>query len=502
MAKSETAMNDVQELLRLVEGGVSSLSIVTYEEHQALELIRKAAQILDWKMRIWSAGRGSRDGLHPVLGGKTENPSPEEGLKEFCNLPSRTFCVALDLGKYLQSFLILRMLRDTIHRIELNQNVLVLIDSEDCLPECIRTCCRRFDLSLPSEEELENVFRNTLRQIHNKTPLEIGLSKEGLKAIIRNLRGLSIRQARRVLEEAVAGDRRLDDEDVNRIIAGKRRLLEADALLEYVEAPLTLDEIGGMKNLKQWLATREKAFSPQAAEFGLPPPRGVLILGVQGAGKSLCAKAIAAAWRQPLFRLDCGTLYNKYIGESENNLRKALRQIEAMSPAILWIDEIEKAFASAASQSTDGGLSKRMFATLLTWMQEHKQPVFLVATANDIEALPPELLRKGRFDEIFFVGLPGKEVRQEIFAIHLKKRKRKPEEFELEALADAAEGFTGSEIEQAVLSALYKAFHQKKDVDTDLLLESVRNTVPLSVTMRERMEALYQWAQGRVIWAD
>jgi len=502
MAWSETAMNDLQELLRLVEGGVSCISIVTYEEHHALELIRKAAQKLDWKMRIWSAGRGSRDGLHPVLGGKTENPSPEEGLKEFCNLPSRTFCVALDLSRYLQSHLILRMLRDTIHRVELNQSVLILIDGEDCLPECIRSYSRRFDLSLPSEEELENVFRNTLRQIHNKTPLEIGLSKEGLKAIIRNLRGLSIRQARRVLEETVAGDRRLDDEDVNRIIAGKRRLLEADALLESVEAPLTLDEIGGMKNLKQWLATREKAFSPQAAEFGLTPPRGILILGVQGAGKSLCAKAIAAAWRQPLFRLDCGTLYNKYIGESENNLRKAMRQIEAMSPAILWIDEIEKAFASAASQSTDGGLSKRMFATLLTWMQEHKQPVFLVATANDIEALPPELLRKGRFDEIFFVGLPGKEVRREIFAIHLKKRKRKPEEFDLEALADAAEGFSGSEIEQAVLSALYKAFHQKKDVNTDLLLESVRNTVPLSVTMRERVEALYRWAQGRVIWAD
>lgn len=502
MAKTETAMNDVQELLRLVEGGISCFSMVTHEEQQALEVIRKAARTVNWKMRIWSAGRGSRDGLHPMLGEKTENPSPEEGLKEFCNLPSRTFCVALDLGKYLQSFLILRMLRDTIHRIELNQNVLVLIDSEDCLPECIRTCCRRFDLSLPSEEELENVFRNTLRQIHNKTPLEIGLSKEGLAAIIRNLRGLSIRQARRLLQEAVAGDRRLDDEDVNRIIAGKRRLLEADGLLEYVQAPLTLDEIGGMKNLKEWLATREKAFSPQAAEFGLTPPRGILILGVQGAGKSLCAKAIAAAWRQPLFRLDCGTLYNKYIGESENNLRKALRQIEAMSPAILWIDEVEKAFASAASQSTDGGLSKRMFATLLTWMQEHKQPVFLVATANDIEALPPELLRKGRFDEIFFVGLPGKEVRKEIFAIHLKKRKRKPEQFDLEALAEAADGFSGSEIEQAVLSALYKAFHQKKNLDTALLLESVRNTVPLSVTMRERVEALYQWAQGRVIWAD
>lgn len=502
MANAAMKNGDVQELLRLVEGGVSCLSIVTCEEHQALEVIRKAAEALKWKMRIWSAGRGSRDGLHPVLGARTENSSPEEGLTEFCNLPCHTFCVALDLGKYLQSPLILRMLRDTVHWVELNQSVLILIDSEDCLPECIRSSSRRFDLLLPTEEELEHVFRNTLRQIHNKTPLEIGLSQEGLRAILRNLRGLSIRQARHVLGEAVAGDRRLTDEDVNRIISGKRRLLEADALLEFVQAPLTMDEIGGMKTLKQWLETRKKSFLPAAREFGLTPPRGILILGVQGAGKSLCAKAIAAAWRQPLFRLDCGTLYNKYIGESENNLRKALFQIEAMSPAILWIDEIEKAFASAASQSTDGGLSKRMFATLLTWMQEHKQPVFLVATANDIEALPPELLRKGRFDEIFFVGLPAAEVRREIFAIHLKKRKRNPEQFDLDTLAEAAEGFSGSEIEQVVLSALYKAFHQAQELTTEILLEAVRSTVPLSVTMRERIEGLYQWAQGRVIWAD
>ncbi len=494
-------MNDVQELIRLVQGGVSCLSIVTHEEHQALEVIRKAAQELGWKMRIWSAGRGTRDGLFAVLD-RTENPTPDEGLQEFCRLPSHTFCVALDLGKHLQSHLILRMLRDAIYRIELNQSMLVLIDSEDCLPGSIRSCSRRFELSLPSAEELENIFRNTLRQIRNKTPLEIGLSKEGLEAIIRNLRGLSIRQARQLLQEVAAADRRLDDEDVNRIIAGKRALIEADRLLESVETPLTMDEIGGMGNLKKWLSARKKAFSKEAAEFGLTPPRGILILGVQGAGKSLCAKAIAAAWRQPLFRLDCGVLYNKYIGESEHNLRTALRQIEAMSPAILWIDEIEKAFASAASQSSDGGLSKRMFATLLTWMQEHKQPVFLVATANDIEALPPELLRKGRFDEIFFVGLPDKKTRREIFAIHLKKRKRDPKQFDLDALAEAAEGFSGSEIEQAVIAALHEAFSKGSELDMETLLRLVRSSVPLSVTMRERIEALYQWAQGRVIWAD
>lgn len=495
-------MKDVEEFLRLVEGGYSCISIVTQEEHQALEVIRKAAEQLKYKMRIWSVGRGSRDGLFPVLGGRTQHATPEAGLKEFCLLPTKTICVALDMSKHLSSYLILRMLRDAIMRIELNQNVLVLIESEDALPDSIKAYCRSFELSLPTAKEIENVLRNTLREIHNKTPLEIGISKAGLDAIIRNLRGLSIRQARQLLREIVASDRKLDDHDVNKIIAGKRKMVESDGLLEYVQAPMTMEEIGGMKNLKRWLSTREKAFSKEALEFGLDAPRGVLILGIQGAGKSLCAKAMATAWRQPLFRLDCGTLYNSYIGESERNLRKALRQIEAMSPAILWVDEIEKAFASAASQSTDGGLSKRMFATLLTWMQEHKHPVFLVATANDLEALPPELLRKGRFDEIFFVELPNEEGRREIFNIHLKKRKRDPEKFDLDKLVKISDGYSGAEIEQAIISGLHEAFSSGLNLDTDMLVSAVRNSPPLSVTMRERIAYLYEWAEGRVVKAD
>jgi SpoVK/Ycf46/Vps4 family AAA+-type ATPase len=223
---------------------------------------------------------------------------------------------------------------------------------------------------------------------------------------------------------------------------------------------------------------------------------------VQGAGKSLCAKAIATAWHQPLLRLDPSTLFNSYIGESERNLREALRQSEMMSPVVLWIDEIEKGFASAASQSTDGGLSKRMFGTLLTWLQEHEAPVFVVATANDIEALPPELLRKGRFDEIFFVDLPSRDVRKEIFAIHLKKRKRDPKTFDLGALAEASEGFSGSEIEQAVVSTLHEVYADKTRLDTERILSALRNSPPLSVTLAERVQCLRAWAEGRCVPAD
>ncbi len=240
----------------------------------------------------------------------------------------------------------------------------------------------------------------------------------------------------------------------------------------------------------------------EAREFGIEPPRGVLLLGVQGAGKSLCAKAVAAAWGTPLFRLDPSALYDRYIGESERRLRETLIQAEQMAPIILWIDEIEKGFASAAGQSTDGGLSRRMFGTLLTWMQDHRSPVFLIATANDIEALPPELLRKGRFDEIFFVDLPDEDTRQLIFEIHLRKRGRLSDDLDLKRLAKASKGYSGAEIEQAVISALHEAFATKQDLTTDLLLTAVKESPPLSVTMREKVQALRHWAEGRCVPAN
>jgi len=257
-----------------------------------------------------------------------------------------------------------------------------------------------------------------------------------------------------------------------------------------------------MRNLKRWLKQRKDVFSAAARAFGITPPKGVLMLGVQGAGKSLCAKAIATAWQQPLLRMDPATLYASFIGESERNLREALRQTEMMSPVVLWIDEIEKAFASAASRSADGGLSQRMFGTLLTWLQEHQAPVFCVATANDIEALPPELLRKGRFDEIFFVDLPTPEVREQIFAIHLRKRNRDPAQFDLDALSAASEEYSGSEIEQAVISALHEAYAQKSDIDTARVVAAVKGSPPLSATMAEKVAALRRWAKGRCVPAD
>jgi len=495
-------MNDVAEFANLIRGGYSCISAVTHEEFEMLDIIRRAAVRLEYKMCLWSVGLGVRDGINQLVPTPSQQKSPEAALAAFQAGGTKTIFVMLDLAPHLSSSIVLRALRDAIHRIALNKSHLVLVDCQDKLPEVVRAYTRTFELSLPGEVELDTLIRTTLREIHNKTPLEIGITKNGLDAIIRNLRGLSIRQAHRLICDVVCNDRRFDDADVNKIIAGKRRLLQSDGLLDYVEAPLTMDEIGGMGNLKKWLGLRKDAFTDEAANFGLTPPRGVLILGVQGAGKSLCAKAIATAWQQPLYRLDCGSLYNSYIGESERNLRKALKQIEAMSPAVLWIDEIEKAFASAANQSSDGGLSKRMFATLLTWMQEHREAVFLVATANEIEALPPELLRKGRFDEIFFVDLPGPEARREIFRIHLAKRRRDPQNFDLDRLAQIAEGYSGAEIEQAVISALHEAFEARAELTVETLIKAVQSSPPISVTMAERIEELCAWAQNRCVPAD
>ena len=499
-----TTMNDFKRFEQLITGGHCCISIVTHEERYALEMVRQAATNLKRDMWIWSVAEGVREGLGlladgPVIAGTDK---PEAGLTNLAGTKPGSICVTLDLAEHLAGGKTLRIMRDMIDRFDKTGITIVMIDSEDKLPDVIKSYTRSFEISFPDEKELQEIIRATLLRLHRKKPIEIGISHKGLDAIVRNLRGLTRRQAVRVISDAVSEDQHFDDNDINLIIAGKRRMIQHGGLLEYIQTPLDISEIGGMRRLKRWLQMRKDAFSSGAADFGLTPPRGVLMLGVQGAGKSLCAKAIATAWQQPLLRMDPSALYASYVGESERNLRQAFQQVEMMSPVILWIDEIEKAFASAASRSVDGGLSQRMFGTLLTWLQEHEAPVFVVATANDIGALPPELLRKGRFDEIFFVDLPDESVRRDIFAIHLKKRKRDAGQFDLKALAKASAGYTGSEIEQAIISALHEAYTDKTDLSTEQILSAMRVSPPLSVTMTESVQSLLAWAKGRCVPAD
>ncbi len=499
---NKRAMDDIERLKQLITNGYCCISIVTYEEQYALEIVKQAALGMNHDLWIWSVAGGVRDGLLSDSLSIANTESPSAGLCNLAGAKGGSICVTLDLAEHLKGGLTLRTFRDIIDRFEKNGSTLIMIDSEDKLPRVAKLYAQPFEISYPDKDELQEIIVRTLRRLHSKKPIEIGITQRGLDTIIRNLRGLTRRQAERVIIDSVSDDRRFDDNDINTIISNKRRMIQRGGLLEYIQTPLDLSEIGGMRNLKRWLSERKDAFTSNAEAFGIQAPKGVLMLGVQGSGKSLCAKAIATAWHQPLLRLDPGILFASYIGESERNLREALRQTESMSPVILWIDEIEKGFASAASQSTDGGLSKRMFGTLLTWMQEHLPPVFVIATANDIEALPPELLRKGRFDEIFFVDLPDELMRKEIFAIHLKKRKRAPEKFDLEKLAKESEGFSGSEIEQAVISALHRAYTDKTELDTNRILSAIRTSPPLSVTMAESVEYLRDWSRGRCVPAD
>lgn len=495
-------MSDQEELKRLIVCRHSCIVINTVEEEYALVLLREIAIDRSRNLWEWTSTQGLREGL---LAGSPVVPDSQHPAGALYHIAYKQhdagIYVLIDIGGFLKDDKTLRILREAIEHVGNRGGLVVLIDSCE-LPHVIRAVSTEFRISFPDEEELSDIVHQTVQKLNEEQRLVIDLTRAELQLIVKNLRGLSRRQARQIIVEAVLNDHRFDAKDINTILIAKRRMIGSEGLLDFVDSPVNIDEIGGLSRLKAWLADRQGSFRDEAAAFGLPPPRGLLMLGVQGAGKSLAAKAVATAWRQPLLRMDVGALYDRYIGESERRLREALQQAERMSPIILWIDEIEKGFASAASQSSDGGLSKRMFGALLTWMQEHTAPVFIIATANDIEALPPELLRKGRFDEIFFVDLPNLEARATICAIHLRKRKRDPKNFDIGQIAEASDGFSGAEIEQAIIAALHDAFAAGKELCTPHIIEALRRSPPLSVTMKEKVAELRCWASARCVPAD
>ena len=321
--------------------------------------------------------------------------------------------------------------------------------------------------------------------------------------LLANLQGLTLAESEKLLTRLIVEDGRLDADDITRVAEAKRELVERDGLLEYQPTKQSLDEIADLVHLKEWLEKRRLFMEDprRAADFGLEFPRGILLVGVPGCGKSLCAKAVAAAWGLPLVRLDPGALYDKYIGETEQNFRRAVTSADRLAPLVLWIDEIEKAFAAGGGDE-DGGTSQRVLGTFLSWLQERRGDVFVVATANDVQRLPAELLRKGRFDETFFVDLPDETTRIAILDIHLRKRKQKPEDFDLALLAREGEGHSGAELEQIVVSALYTAFSAKAQLTTDLLLDELRQMPPIASIARERIAFLRQWAGDRTVPAN
>jgi SpoVK/Ycf46/Vps4 family AAA+-type ATPase len=355
-------------------------------------------------------------------------------------------------------------------------------------------------LDPPGKEELGRLVTRSLENFRARS-IPVSLDDASIATLVDALRGLSLTEAEGLLEEAAARDGVVSVEDIAFVRGAKAERIGSSGVLELVEADLgTLEDVGGLDALKDWLHLRGRAMEPEAASFGLQPPRGILITGVPGCGKSLVAKTLARTWDRPLVLLDPGRIYAKYVGESEQRLAEALEAVEAMAPVVLWIDELEKGFAT--SGDGDGGVSKRVLGTFLRWMQDRPDGIFIAATCNDVRALPPELLRKGRFDEIFFVDLPSAEERRQILRLHLAGRHRDPGAFALDELVEGTEGFTGAEIEAAIVGALYRAYAAGTDLTTEEIQAELAATVPLSRSRAEDVAGLRAWARERAVWAS
>lgn len=468
----------------------------TEEEDRAETLMRYLAAGLGLAFFIWTRSKGlSRDGAQHIVYATTD-ASGALGHIEASEF--RAIYFFRGFGPDLADPVIAEKLRDAARRFTDGRGAIVLAGRGIELPDSVRPLCAVLALPPPTAEDYRHLLRRILADLGPRMSVRAELSKADLERLLHNLKGLTLLEAEKVLTKAIVEDGCLGADDIEKVLRAKKAIVEREGVLEYFPAQERMADVADLAGLKAWLAERRLIVTDpkRAAGFGLTFPKGILLLGVPGCGKSLCAKAVASEWRLPLLKLDPSTLYNKYLGESEKNLRRAIAVAEKVAPVVLWIDEIEKAF-SYSEGTEDGGVSQRVFGTFLSWLQDRKAEVFVVATANDVSRLPPEFLRKGRFDEIFFVDLPDAEVRRALFSIHLRKRGQDPARFDVARLSAAAEGFSGAEIEQAVVSALYAVFAAGKELSTEAILEEISRTRSLSQTMAEKIAWLREWARDR-----
>ncbi|MFC1544282.1 AAA family ATPase [Gemmatimonadota bacterium] len=488
------------ELLTLVRSRYPLVAVQTHEEARLERILADVASQLGVPLWTWDAGEGL---VHLGTGNAMYNTSrADQVLFHLKRSAEDGLYLLKDLHHHLKDPGIQRALRTAAEKFRQSDRAIFMVAPSFDLPPELEKAVMVVPLPLPGPEELKAVIYRAARSMGSGRAVKIRMNRGEMTRLLGALRGLTLEEAERAVVQVVLEDRELSAEDIPRVLEVKQKALMRGGVLEFVPTAESLDDVAGMANLKKWLDRRQHAFDPRARDFGLEVPRGMLLLGVQGCGKSLLAKSVARSWDLPLLRLDPGALYDKFVGESERKLREAIVQAEAMAPAVLWIDEIEKGLAGASTSEVDGGLSRRIFATFISWLQEKREAVFVVATANDISALPPELVRKGRFDEIFFVDLPGPEAREAIFRIHLRRRDRDSGDFDLAALVAASEGFSGAEIEQAVVGALYSAFSGSDTLQTEHVLNELAGTRPLSVTMAEKVAELRAWARDRTVPAD
>jgi AAA+ superfamily predicted ATPase len=492
--------NKHDEFLLLVNSRHPIITVETTEEGRIDQLVSDVAMQLDVPLYTWSVTTGlARMKVTPLYNTET----PEQALANIDLIHGDGIFVLKDFARYCENDRVCRRLRELTEKFRGERRSIVITAAEVQLPADLLGEAAPFELGLPSAEELLPAVKTVLAQASLSHQIPIGLDAAGTAQLARNLCGLTQEEAIRTLRMCIFSRRRIDLELLDSVLDAKRDVVRGEGLLEVVRRDVTFHEVAGLQHLREWIVKRKSALTPEGQRFGLEPPKGILITGVQGCGKSLAARAVAGEWGFELARLDAGALYDKFVGESEKKLHKAMELAQKLAPLVLWIDEIEKAFASAGSSGdADAGLSQRLLATLLTWMQDRESGVFLAATSNNISLLPPEMLRKGRFDEIFFVDLPNANVRAALFGLHLKKRGRDAAAFDLAQLAGASEGFSGAEIEQAIVAGLYTAFEKKLQLATEILLAELRATQPLSVTRSEDVQGIRDWAKARAVSAD
>ncbi len=507
------------DLSNLLKARFPYIYIPTPEETRVIDQVRdicKQPSLVRTprKLFVWSSVRGMmQDG---DIDGPADTKQPLKALEFIEACKDSAVFVLLDFHIYFGSanrppdYQIVRKLRDLLHSIKYNpasQNVLFVAPVVE-LPVELQNEITILDFKLPDATDIKALLDDMITANAKNGRIKIEINEDQKQQLVNAALGLTLMEAENAFARGMVNDGRLCVEDVEVILEEKCQVIKKTGILEYVKTDLRMSDVGGLLNLKRWLAKRNGSWLDRASAYSLPAPKGILITGVPGCGKSLTAKAVSATWQLPLLKMDIGRIFSGIVGSSEENMRRALRTAEAVAPSVLWIDEIEKGFASRSSEG-DSGTSSRVFGTFLTWMQEKTKPVFVIATANDISKLPPELLRKGRFDEIFFVDLPTPSERLAILKLHLSKRLKNPAITatlklgppELARLVEITEGFSGAELEQIIVAALFDAFAENRGLTFDDFTRAASNTVTLAVTQAEEILAIRRWADMRAIAA-
>ncbi|HRX85986.1 MAG TPA: AAA family ATPase [Phycisphaerae bacterium] len=495
------------ELEVLIRARYPIVYVISWEEGRVEQHLREIASRRSKELHCWSVTTGLQKSGSPRQARSKGLADPVEALDVVIEHKEPALYLFKDFHPFMRAregnAAVIRKLREVAMSLSDSYKSLIITSPLlDIAPE-LEKDVTVLDYPLPDTDDFAELLQRICRDVADNPKVTVALADQDREKLIQAALGLTLQEAENVFAKTIVQDGRLDAGDVSVVFSEKQQIIRKSGLLEYYASATDMGDVGGLDHLKEWLDKRAHAFTDRARRFGLPAPKGVLLLGVQGCGKSLCAKAVARMWNMPLLRFDMGRMFASLVGSSEENIRRAISVAESIAPVVLWADEIDKAFAgSQGSANTDGGTTARVMSTFLTWLSEKQKPVFVLATANNITQLPPELLRKGRLDEIFFVDLPNADERVQVFTIHLRKRRRDPAKFDLAQLAAAAEGFSGAEIEEAVISALYDVFYLDKELETSDLLKSVKETVPLSKTMHEGIASLRAWADGRARYAS